>query len=190
MPFRMPPFAAVGLLLFVSACGTSDILTGAPISVDPRVRSSAVYVAKDGQFPTVIRGNLSDLGDDAFRDAVLSVLHLPAGLPATAFTLNPDPPVAHTYRLVLVFAPENRAVSAMTICARPAEVPVLRTKGEFLFLKAAYCHRGAPLSETFGETTIADYRGEKFRVLMFRIMDALFPPDQADADDCLPRRTC
>ena len=102
MPFRLRSFAAVGLVLLVSACGASDILTGSPINDDGRIRSSAFYVAGTGQFPTVIRGNSSDLGDDAFRDAVLSALRLPAGLPATAFTLNPDPPVAHTYRLVLV----------------------------------------------------------------------------------------
>jgi len=190
MLFRRPYLAIVGLILLVSACGTSDILTGPPISGDERIRSSAFYVAGTGQFPTIIRGNPSNLGDDAFQDAVLGVLRLPAGLPATAFTLNPDPPVAHTYRLVLVFAPENRAVSAMTICSGEAEIPVSGAKDELLFLKAAYCHRNAPLSETFGETTIADYRSEKFRTLMFRVMDGLFPPREADAINCIQRRTC
>ncbi len=190
MLFRRPSHAAVGLFLLVSACGTSDILTGSPINDDGRIRSSAVYVAATGQFPTVIRGNPSNLGGDAFRGAVLSVLRLPAGLPATAFTLNPDPPVSHTYRLVLVFAPETKALSARTMCSEEGEIPVSRAKDELLFLKAAYCHRSDPLSETFGETTIADYRGEKFRTLMFLVMEELFPPEQGDADDCIRRRTC
>ncbi len=53
MLFRRPSLAAVGLFLLVSACGTSDILTGSPINDDGRIRSSAVYVAATGQFPTV-----------------------------------------------------------------------------------------------------------------------------------------
>ena len=190
MIFRLRFLATVGLFLLVSACGPSDILTGSPINDDGRIRSSAVYVAGAGQFPTVIRGNPSNLGDDAFRDAVLGVLRLPAGLPATAFTLNPDPPVSHTYRLVLVFAPENKAVSATTICSGETEIPVSRAKDELLFLKAAYCHRSNPLSETFGKTTIIDYRGQKFRTMMFLVMDGLFPPREADAIDCIQRRTC
>lgn len=190
MFFRSPSLATVALFLFVSACGTSNILTGPPINDDGRIRSSAVYVAAGGQFPTVIRGNPSNLGDDAFRDAVLGVLRLPAGLPATAFTLNPDPPVSHTYRLVFVFAPENKALSARTICSGEAEIPVSGAKDELLFLKAAYCHRSEPFSETFGETTINDYRGDKFRTLMFLVMDGLFPPEHGDEDDCIRRRTC
>lgn len=190
MSFRLRSLAAVGLFLVISACDTSDILTGPPINNDERIRSSAFYVAGTGQFPTIIRGNPSNLGDEAFRDAVLSILRLPAGLPATAFTLDPDPPVSHTYRLVLVFAPENRTLSAMTICSGEAGIPVSRAKEEFLFVKAAYCHRSGPLSETFGETTIADYRGEKFRILMFRVMDALFPPREVDAANCIPLITC
>ncbi len=190
MPFRLRSFAAIGLFLFVSACGTSDILTGAPIYNGERTRSSAFDIAGTGQFPTVILGNPSKLSDEAFQDAVLSILRLPAGLPVTAFTLNPDPPVTHSYRLVLVFAPESRAVSAMTICSEEAVIPLSRAKDEFFFLKAVYCHRSRPLSETFGETTIADYRGRKFHTLMFRVMNALFPPREVDAANCIPRITC
>lgn len=187
MSFGLRTLAKIGIVLLISACSASAILTGSPINDDERIRSSAFYVAGTGQFPTVIRGNPSRLGDGEFQDAVLSVLRLPAGLPATTFTLNPDPPVTHTYRLVLVFAPENRAVSAQTLCGGEANVPVLRTKDELLFLKAAYCHRSDPLSETFGKTTIVDYRGEKFRTLMFLVMGELFPPQEADVDDCLFR---
>ncbi len=76
------------------------------------------------------------------------------------------------------------------MCSEEGEIPVSRAKDELLFLKAAYCHRSDPLSETFGETTIADYRGEKFRTLMFLVMEELFPPERGDADDCIRRRTC
>ncbi|MCH8182830.1 MAG: hypothetical protein IID55_06585 [Proteobacteria bacterium] len=190
MHYRLRCLATAGLFLLVSACGANDILTGSPINDDGRIRSSAVYVAATGQFPTVIRGNPSNLGGDAFRDVVLGVLRLPAGLPATVFTVEPDPPVPHAYRLVLVFAPENKYLSARTICSGEADIPVSRAKDKLLFLKAVYCHRSAPLSETFGQTAITDYRGEKFRTLMFLVMEELFPPDQGDADDCIRRRTC
>lgn len=182
--------AATGLLILAAGCGPGDILTGSPINSDDNIRSTAVYVAGTGQFPTVIRGNPSNLSDDAFAGVVLGVLRLPAGLPATAFTLKPDPPVTHTFRLVFVFAPENRALSARTICSGDADVPVSRRKTDLLFLKAAYCHRGDPLSETFGETTVADYRSEKFRTMMLLVMEQLFPPREPDADDCIRRLTC
>lgn len=190
MYFRRLSLASIGLTLLASACGANDIRTGSPINDDGRVRSSAVHVAAAGQFPTVIQGNPSTLGDDAFRDAVLSVLRLPAGLPATTFTLKPDPPAGHTYRLVLIFSPENKAVSARTICAGEAEVPVSDAKNERLFLKAAYCHRGEPLSETFGESAITDYRGGKFRTMMFLVMEELFPPERGDGDDCIRLSIC
>ncbi len=190
MAFRLRSFATIGLFLLVSACGAGTILTGSPINDDGRIRPSAFYVAGSGQFPTVIRGNPSDLGDDAFQDAVLSVLRLPGGFPATTFTLDPDPPVVHTYRLVLVFAPENRALSAMTICSGDADVPVSRAKDEVLFLKAAYCHRSDPLSETFGKTSIIDYRSAKFRTLMFLVMEDLFPAHRDDREDCRPPSIC
>ena len=190
MVFPLRSFATTGLLLLVSACGTGNILTGSPINDDGRIHPSAFHVAGSGQFPTVIRGNPSNLGDDAFQDAVLSVLHLPGGFPATTFTLNPDPPVSHTFRLVLVFAPENRAVSAITICSGEAEVPVSRVRDEVLFLKAAYCNRGDPLSETFGQTTIMDYRSEKFRTMMFLVMYQLFPPHRTDPGNCFRLPPC
>ena len=190
MAFWLRSFATVGLFLLVSACGPGVILTGSPINDDGRIYPSAFHVAGSGQFPTVIRGNPSNLGDDAFQDAVLSVLRLPGGFPATTFTLNPDPPVEHTYRLVLVFAPENRALSAMTICSGDAEVPVSRAKEEVLFLKAAYCHRSEPLSETFGKTAIIDYRSEKFRTMMFLVMYQLFPPHRVDPGNCFRLPPC
>ncbi len=190
MPLRLHSLATFGLFLLVSACGTDDILSGSPINDDQRIRSSAYYVAGTGQFPTTIQGNPSNLRDAAFQDAVLGTLRLPAGLPATAFTLVPDPPVSHTCRLVLIFAPRNKALSAMTVCSEDADIPVSRAKDELLFLKAAYCHRSQALSETFGETTITDYRSEKFRTLMFVVMEQLFPPSKADGENCVLRLTC
>ncbi len=190
MVFPLRSFATTGLLLLVSACGTGNILTGSPINDDGRIRSSAFYVAGTGQFPTVIRGNPSKLAEGEFQNVVLGVLQLPAGLPATAFTLRPDPPVSHTYRLVLVFAPENKALSARTICSGEGAVPVSRAKDQLLFMKAAYCHRGDPLSETFGETTIANYRSEKFRTMMFLVMEELFPPHRADPGNCFRLPPC
>ena len=74
MRSRLQSWATIGLFLLVSACGTSDILSGFPINDDQRIRSSAFYVAGTGQFPTIIQGNPSNLGNDAFDDAVLDVL--------------------------------------------------------------------------------------------------------------------
>ncbi len=147
---------ATGVVLFLAACGPDDILSGSAVNDDGRIRSSAYYVAGTGQFPTEIRGNPSNLADSAFRGRILDVLRLPTGLPETTFTLDPEPPVAHTYRLALVFNPANIAVSAAAICANPRDIPVTRVKADLIFVKAAYCHRGEPLAETFVQTTIGD----------------------------------
>lgn len=190
MPRPLRLMTTIGLFLLVSACGAGAIRSGSPVNDDQRIRSSAYYVAGTGQFPTTIQGNPSNLRDGVFHDAVLGVLRLPSGLPATAFTLVPDPPVGHTYRLVLIFAPRDKSLSAMTVCSEDTDIPVSRASDELLFLKAAYCHRSEALSETFGETTITDYRSEKFRTMMFSVMEQLFPPSQADTNNCVLRQIC
>ena len=189
MPAGPRFLAAFGLLLFVSACAVGGIRTGVPINDDARIQSTATYVAATGQFPTVIRGNPSDLGDRDFERAVIDALRLPAPFPPTAFAVSPDPPVSHPFRLVLVFNPADRGLGPRRLCSLEADIPVTGP-ADGLFLRAAYCQGSDPISENFGAAEIADYRSAKFRTLMFLVMADLFPPHRADSDNCLPIGLC
>ncbi|MEQ8248513.1 MAG: hypothetical protein RID42_12615 [Alphaproteobacteria bacterium] len=68
-------------------------------------RDTVRFVIDAGPIPTELHGNPSDLDADRFRDLVLARLRLPRVWGPHRFAVDPDPPPAHRYRVVLVFNP-------------------------------------------------------------------------------------
>ena len=99
--------ASLAVVLGLSACvAVVPQPTDSGGAISPNyARDYVRFVIDAGPIPTELHGNPSDLDADRFRDLVLARLRLPPVWGPHRFAVDPQPPPAHRYRLVLVFNP-------------------------------------------------------------------------------------
>ena len=162
--------------LALSACA-GQVQTGFGDITPFYDRSVVTHASSGGAFPLVVHGNpFPGLPQRQAVDTVARDMRLPGWFPQVPFA---PAPVASAprgdYRLVLVFNPAQ-PVSGADACGDLSQVPVAasRPSGETT-LRAAFCTRDEPISDTRARAASAGPGSPAFRQLLNQVSVTVFP---------------
>ncbi|MGH6942692.1 MAG: hypothetical protein ACREH6_00535 [Geminicoccaceae bacterium] len=175
-PPPLVPALLAGILLIgcaarpnVDATSEGDAL-GARRALQARTSKGPVFA--------VIEGNPFNMLETQ-RDALVTEA-MAAGVSGMGvrFTSVPAGAAARDPHLVVVLDPAGDP-SGGKLCQAPGEVPT-GPRDETLHLAAAFCQGGQALRVVSAEDTVAGPADRRFKRLLWRTSDALFPDDYAD----------
>lgn len=161
--------------LALSACA-GQVQTGFGDITPFYDRSVVTHASSGGAFPLVVHGNpFPGLPQREAVETVARDMRLPGWFPQVPFA---PAPVASAprgdYRLVLVFNPAH-PVSGADACGDLSQVPVTSRPSGETTLRAAFCTRDEPISETRGRAAAAGPGTPAFRQLLDQIAVTIFP---------------
>ena len=168
--------ALTAAALAISACAGA-VRTGYGDITPFYDRSVVTHASAGGAFPLVVHGNpFPGVPQAQAAEAIARDMRLPGWFPPARFAPAPVPNAPRgDYRLVLVFNPAY-PVSGADACGDLSQVPVAasRPSGETT-LRAAFCTRDEPISDTSARAAAAGPGTPAFRQLLDQIAVTIFP---------------
>ena len=166
---RWPLFVLVGLLLL--ACGRG---------ADPDAQNQARRALRAAEEPVLLEFHGNPFETDQARLNALISTEMEAGISgmSTRFTTSPEGAAAPEPRLVMILNPVSDPAPDV-LCAAPASVATAPATDQ-IRIAAAFCDRDQVLGAARTEAAAAGPTDQRFRRLLWRTANQVFPDDYED----------